>query len=185
MIIRTLNSRDWAAIGKILPAAFAGSPWYENLSHEEVTRRLESIQAKRGLAGLVAEEADVVFGTSLWDTPTILELESERGKALANFATEKSRSASGKQVVLVWARETLVHPKYQGQGVASALKKTFITRLGIEDGFLILTRMREDNRPIIAVNKRLGFNRTGIRTESSQKAGVFHEYWYLEIPAVR
>lgn len=181
MIIRTLNAGDWAAIGEILPAAFAGFPWYENLSPVEVTRRLESMQAKRRTAGLVAEEAGVVLGTSLWDTPMILELESERGEALARFAAERM-STGGRSPKLVWERELLVHPNYQGRSIGTALRMEFINRLAREGNFLVLTRMRDDNLPTIRIAEKMGFSRTGIRVESSQKAGVFHEYWYLKVP---
>jgi hypothetical protein len=43
---------------------------------------------------------------------------------------------------------------------------------------LILTRMRNDNLPILKIADRLGFQRTGIKIPSRQP-GTFHEYWYL------
>ena len=182
MIIRTLNAGDWEAVREILPAAFAGFPWYEDLSSEEVRRRIEIQRTKRGFSGLIAREGGMIVGASWWDSPTFKELGTERGVDLANFAAQKV-SATGSHVTLIWGRETIVDPSYQGRGIASALKKAFVERLSREGGFLVLTRMREDNRPIIAVNKKLGFVPTGIRIKSSQIPSVFHEYWYLEIPA--
>lgn len=182
MIIRTLGSDDWSVLADLIRTAFAGFPWYENLSDEEIVRRVQVYGSKPGLAGLVAEENGEVIGATWWDRPSLSDLESERGEALTEFATGMS-SVSGQALNLVWARETLIHPSCQSLGVATTLKREFVKELSLEGNFLVLTRMRDDNGAIVRINQRLGFRRTGIRIKSSQKAGVFHEYWFLEIPA--
>jgi len=83
--------------------------------------------------------------------------------------------------LLIWERELIVHPTNQGQGVGSKLRAAFVESVlnHCEKGVLIFTRMRDDNIPVIKIAEKFGFRRTGIRTLSSQKSGVFHEYWYF------
>lgn len=182
MFIRQLQPTDWLAVEPVYRDAFFGFPWQEDLSAGEVRHRLQVMQTKRGAEGIVAVENSRVLGVSLWDMPTIPELQLERGQALAEFAARKMATVTGLTTV-AWERELLVDPKFQGRGVGTALRKAFISLLKREAGFLVLTRMRDDNLPTIRIAEKIRLARTGIRIESSQKAGVFHEYWFLEVPS--
>lgn len=81
----------------------------------------------------------------------------------------------------VWIRDTIVDPSFQGKGIATQIKIEALRKIKEKfPNWIILTRMRKDNFGIIKINERLGFRRTGIQIPSSQKKGIFHEYWSLE-----
>lgn len=167
--------QDGMVIRLIYQNAFAGFPWHETLSDAEVQRRWEDYRSKRGSQALVAERDEAVIGALLWDQPTLDELGIERGETLARFAEEHL----GPNTILVWEREVIVSPAARGQGIGTALRRSFLNRISGTTATLILTRMRDDNLPIIHIAKKLGFLRTGIRVPSSQIPDVSHEYWYL------
>lgn len=175
--IRNLKDGDEIVIQKIYQMAFSGFPWHEDLSSEEVERRWNIQKRKRGFGGLVAEENGEVVGAIWWDLPSLEELRAERGDALAEFTVKIQR---GK--LLIWEREVIVSPQYQGKKIGFQLRVAFIEKISqTTKKALILTRMRDDNIPIIGIAEKLGFLRTGIKVSSSQKSNTFHEYWYLEI----
>lgn len=178
MEIRLLQEKDWESLEKVYKRAFAGFPWYENLSKKEVRHRLDAQETKRGFSGLVAVEGGRVIGGIWWDNPTIAELATERGELLVQFA---SKEIVGYESAVIWERELLVDPDYQGRGIATVLRQSFIGNLCQQGDFLILTRMRDDNIPTIRIAEKLGYRRTGIRVPSSQKSGVCHEFWFLEV----
>lgn len=160
--------------------AFLGKPWFEDLSSEEVNKRLTIQSTRRGFQALVARSLKNEIAGALWfDSPSLEVIESERGTQLAQFAKRYSELG----IPIVWEREVIVDPNFQNQGIATRLRETFLSylRLAYPNGAIILTRMRDDNDTIIAIAKRLGFERTGIATPSSQVYGVNHEYWYKNI----
>ncbi len=165
---------DDIVIGGIIRRAFAGFPWYEQLTEIEVRQRWQKIVSRRGFDCLVAAIGGKVVGFSCWDTPTIEELASERGPKLAKRFQDTVLSG----YLLVWERELVVDPDFQRQGIGMKLRQEFLTKMDHEKlSVLVLTRMREDNLPTIKIAERLGFQRTGILIPSSQKPGVCHEYW--------
>lgn len=173
-MIREYREEDRMAVEEVYRLAFAGPPWYEQLSSEEVARRWQKCVSERGFGCLVAEIAGQVIGFTCWDEPTLAGLAQERGEALANFAAKRNRP-------VVWFRETCVDPSRQGEGVARRLKDAVVLYVsGTKRSYLALTRLRDDNTRIIRLNESLGFQRTGIRVPSSQVSGLFHEYWYQE-----
>lgn len=176
MKIREFHEEDVTKIQSIYQEAFKGFPWYENLSIEEVNRRWKMQSDKPGSNCLVAEIGQEIVGATWWDRITREQLLNERGEALVEFV----KGFSGCD--LVWLRETCVSPKFQGQGIAYALKQEVIEILGKSKKLiLVLTRMREDNIGIISINTNLGFKQIGIKVPSSQIEGLFHEYWYKKI----
>lgn len=173
-MIREYREDDLVAVEEVYRLAFAGPPWHEQLSEEEVARRWQKCISERGFGCLVAEIGGQVIGFTCWDEPTLAGLAKERGQALADFAARRGRP-------VVWLRETCVAPDYQGQGVARRLKSAVVLNVsGMARSYLALTRMRDDNTGIIRLNELFGFRRTGIRVPSSQVPGLFHEYWYQE-----
>lgn len=177
MNIRKFAEKDTLSVQVIYRLAFASFPWYEDLSNEEIEKRWKIQQAKPGFECLIADEHNEIVGAIWWDKPTIDELCFERGEPITQFAKQKKRMGN----LLIWVRESIVSPIHQGRGVGSQLRVAFLESVlnRCEKGVLILTRMRDDNLPIIKIAKKSGFLRTGIRTPSSQKSGVFHEYWYF------
>lgn len=173
--IRQLCESDSGAILELYREAFAGPPWNETLPDAELTCRWFTALAKTGFGCLVAEEARQIIGATWWDILTLEVLRQERGDALVEFAKTHQPEK------LVWLRETMVLPGYQNQGVARQLKTVALTSIcsSNKQPILILTRMREDNLPIIYLNQNLGFKKTGLHVQSSQKADTQHEYWYL------
>ncbi len=177
MKVRDYKQSDRSEIELVYRQAFAGPPWHEQLSGEEVARRWQACSSRRGFSGLVAEAAGQVIGFTCFDTPTLPELEQERGEVLAKFA-----SASGQERV-VWIRETCVAPEFQGKSLARVLKEAAWARLcNSQESVIVLTRMRDDNTRIIHLNETLGFRRTGIRLPDRLISGVFQEYWYRLVP---
>lgn len=173
IVIREFLEKDVLSIQTIYREAFKGFPWFENLTDEEVQIRWQRQSTKKCFSCVVAEVDERLVGATWWDTISPEQLLVERGIRLADFV------GNFYGFDLVWLRETCVRPKYQGQGIAQALKLAVIGKLAIlNKPILLLTRMREDNLPIISINRKLGFKRTGIKVPSSQIAGVYHEYWY-------
>lgn len=175
MQIRNYKKKDEKEIMRIYQKAFAGFPWFENLSGEKVKKRWNSNKSKKGFKCLVVEERNRIVGATWWDEPALEELRIERGDRLADFVQKKETR------FITWIRETCVDPLFQGKGVGRRLKYRAIEKIKSSKlHHVILTRLRDDNSPIIRLNSLLGFQRTGIRMPSSQKESVFHEYWYLE-----
>jgi len=172
-MIRTYHEADRAVVQAIYQAAFAGPPWYEQLTKEEVARRWERCTSRRGFDCLVAEIERQAIGFTCWDRPTISELTAERGAELGGFV-----EASG-AVAIIWWRETCVLPAFQKRGIATSLKESIWGWWRLASSpTIVLTRMRQDNAYIIRRNELLGFKSTGIKVPSSQVPGLFHEYWY-------
>lgn len=177
MNIREYKAEDSGGVQEVYRRAFAGPPWCEQLSDEEVARRWQFCLTRRGFSCLVAEMIGQIIGFTCFDTPTLLELEQERGEALAKFT-----SASG-QKQIVWIRETCVTTKFQGKSLARVLKEVAWARLcNSQTSTIVLTRMRDDNIRIIHLNETLGFRRTGIRMPDRLVPSVFQEYWYRKVP---
>jgi L-amino acid N-acyltransferase YncA len=173
--IRDFRWTDVIAIHRAYQGAFAGFPWYETLSDAEVQRRWESYMSKRGFRVLVAEWFGEVVGALLWDAPILDELRVERGEILARFAERHL----GFKTLLIWEREVFVSPDAQRKGIGTELRRSFLDRMRETATTLILTRMRNDNLPIIHIARMFGFSPTGIKTPSSQAPGVSHEYWFM------
>ncbi len=115
---------------------------------------------------------------SWYDTPTLDELEKERGRPLRVFCEEKIEETKLEKII--WQREILISPEFQGKDIGSHLKglmnRHHQENANNHGSSIVLTRMRDDNHGIIKMNKDGGMNRTGIRMKSS--SGSYHEYWY-------
>lgn len=190
--------------------AFAGFPWFENLSDEEIHARWKTYCTKRDFTCLVAREHTrttegiriQVVGAIWWDVITLENLEKERGKQLAEFARktlrtideeehQKSRGQWSVYPFPIWERDLIVRPSHQNQGIGKNLRASFLAKsitllmgestFGRCNSLLILTRMRDDNLPTLKIAEKLEFQRTEIRAPSSQKLDTFHEYWFKRV----
>lgn len=172
MDIRDLIASDLIELKRIYKEAFAGFPWYESLTEAEIEHRFSYYP----FDGLVATHNDLVVGAIWWDVLTIEQLKQARGEEMAKFAQTFSYE------YLMWEREVMVSPQHQGQGIGLAIRQEFLKRVRVRHkSVLILTRMRDDNLPIIKIAECCGFLRTGIKTPSSQVPGLNHEYWYKDV----
>lgn len=166
------------SIAAVYQRAFAGFPWFENLSDAEVRRRMTDSSSKTGFQAFIEKGPNGEVVGALWyDTPSLEQLSLERGQQLAD--TAKVICQENNLNNIIWEREVIADPLFQRRGIATGLRTTFLLHLAntFPGGALILTRMRDDNIGIIKVAEKLGYTRTGIRLPSSQLAGVFHEYW--------
>jgi GNAT superfamily N-acetyltransferase len=169
-----MQESDVQLIIAVYKAAFAGFPWFEDLSISAVQLRWESYVSKAGFECFVFKTNDSLAGAIWWDLPSINHLRQERGDELANFYRDKFASRS-----LIWERDLIVSPSFQGQGIATQLRRYFIAYIeSIHRSVVILTRMRNDNIGTIKIAEKLDFKRSGIRIPSSANPGIFHEYWY-------
>ncbi len=166
-------------VAALLRLSFAGAPWFEDLSEQEALARIESYIQKPGFDAILSLGQSGVIAAGLWyDIPSLEQLSTERGAALADFAaiTLDEEGAEG----VVWEREVVVSPDFQGRGLATQLRGEFLRTVATTtaSSALMLTRMRDDNAAIIAVAEKFDYERTGIRMPSSQNPDVSHEYWY-------
>lgn len=158
---------------------FRGFPWFEDsLTVGEVMRRLESQFGKPGLRMFLLENKESEIVAAGWfDTPTLEDIEVERGAQLRSFA--EGIMSLNKVAALIWEREVLVKPIYQGFGLGTKIRTGMINFIDKKfPSAIILSRMRDDNFPIIRIAEKLNFKRTGITKPSSQRPEVNHEYWF-------
>ena len=170
-------------IAELIKLTFAGHPWYEDLSDEDALSRVDECILKPGFGAFIVIEDDLPIAGLWYDTPSHDELRAERGQEIIDFI--KEINSQHELNAIIWARESVVHPTYQGKGLASKLRQDFLNHVAktSEGNTLVLTRMRDDNGPILSVAKKFGYERTGIRMPSSQKPDVSHEYWYKLVEA--
>ena len=111
-------------VALVYKKAFAGSPWFEDLSDVEVRARLQKNSSKNGFQAFIAEGQNGEVAGALWcDMPTIEELATERGQELASFAVKTCNESNLHNIV--WEREVLVDPLFQRQGIATRLRVAF------------------------------------------------------------
>lgn len=181
-----IEERSVQELALIYRRSFAGHPWFEELSEEESLKRILAQVMRPGFRVWVERGSNGRIAGATWiDELTLEALGVERGEALKSFAQGLAETARLSSIV--WIRETIVAPEYQGRGVATRLKEGLMQFLGSNylKGVLVLTRMRDDNYGIIKVNERFGLRRSGIRVRSSQIQGLFHEYWYKVVEPAR
>lgn len=175
MIVRRYCSGDEASIKFIYRACFSGSPWNQDVTEEETEARWKDHSSRPGFICLVATKCQKIIGASWFDVISHEILAQERGSELMRFVT-----SIGSTLPVVWIRETIVAPEFQGQRIASRLKECVM--LEIKECLapvILLTRMRDDNTKIVCANEKLGFKRTGIKVASKATQGLLHEYWCL------
>jgi len=189
-MIRRMEREDLEQVKEIYGKAFAGNPWYEDLTREEIGRRCQSIGPNY---------EDVVWVDGNPDSPRVVgalwsnvlyvnDLRHKRaGNDLAEFAvkhihdTHPVWSANPEFWTLHWETAVIVDPEFAGKHIATFLRMEFLDKLRTTRRKLILTRMRDDNLAIIKIAENLEFARTGIKVPSSQKPNINHEYWYKEV----
>lgn len=165
-------------VQELVRDAFSGFPWYETLDDAELNRRWLSFVARPGFTGLIAladDESDEVMGGIWWDDTSPTLLATERGPELADFAFQQMVQRG---LSLVWERDLAVFRRYQGQGVGRILRSAFLEEMSNQKKRGVLTRMREDNEPVLKLARGLGFQPTGIFVSCSVKADTCHQYWY-------
>lgn len=77
----------------------------------------------------------------------------------------------------VYYGATAVRRSWQGKGVATALKENALKRIThLYPGYVLVTRMRSDNKHIIRINQTRGFVPCGIIETTAE--GVRDEWWF-------
>jgi len=181
LVIRKLSQEDLSRVEVIYRRAFAGFPWFETLTHDEVMKRLVPLFAKPGFTGLLGvEEASIgPFGMAVhWhDFTTVSNIQAERGTELAQWIMDRFP----RDQFLIWERELIVDPLYQRMGHATALRRAFLEQLkSYQTPCLVLTRIREDNIGSIKSAEAIGMKDTGVTVPASQKP-LLHHYWSLQV----
>lgn len=177
METRVFEAQDAAAVFQVYVRAFAGFPWFEELSGETVAGRWRDDSQRDGFHCLVAIRDENVVGAIWGDTPGLGGVREERGGAIAHFASGKVAGRT-----LVWIRDLIVDPASQGRGIGTELRKGFVSSLVSKLGAVVfLTRHHPDNEPVIRISRRLGFQPSGILVPSVKFPGVHHEYWWLVV----
>ncbi|MBI5645092.1 hypothetical protein HY970_03260 [Candidatus Kaiserbacteria bacterium] len=169
--LRPIDQTSYDDLVQMYKESFSGFPWFEDLSHSEVEARVSKHMGQRGFAGILGSVDNEPVGASWWNTPTLAELAEEKGPEVARFATSYAHHH------LVWERELLVRPRYQGRGYSLPLRKAFLASLEL-GRTLVLTRMRDDNVGTLKTGEAVGFRPTSIVTPS-KKEGAFHRVYYL------
>ena len=176
--IRLMQDEDLEQVLAVYKRAFAGLPWHEDLSDEEVLRRWEEAFSLPGFRCFVAidEDTDKLVGAH-W--MSFARLEAERGTNLWLWVHRQMERMSQFGCLIIWERELVVDPKFSRQGIGTLLRKSFLKekqKMAIPN--LILTRLREDNIGSIKPAEQLGFQKTGIQKPASEEP-FMHDYWYL------
>lgn len=176
MDIRPFCDKDLFQILEVYRKAFGGFPWYEELSSQEILGRWNFQSTRPGFTCFIADLDGKIVGGIWWDRPTKESLLDERGELLVSFI---KGSHSDKD--LVWERELLVDPLHSRKGIATRLRMHFVedVKRTLPCEQIVLTRMRDDNIPILRIADKIGYQRTGIKMPCSIKPEVQHEYWFL------
>lgn len=173
-IVRPLKETDVLPLQIITGRAFAGYPWFEELSEDTLRQRWETQSRLPGFCCLVCEnDAGELVGGHWSDESSLTSLVAERGQALADWAGKNAHCSP-----ILWERELVVDPEFQNRGFGKLLRGEFLRRA--EERFvhaLILTRLREDNFPSIKGALFHGYRKTGLSVPASQKP-LRHWYWY-------
>lgn len=179
MRIRTYVPDDLGAVQMLYIDAFAGFPWFENLTHEEIEQRMASDLSKDTFTCLVGEVDEEIVATSWGICLDLDELALERGQDLCDAIAEHAY-----QRRLFWERELIVHPKVQGQGLGGKIRTRFLDHVAeLFAPALLLTRMRDDNVGTLKIAMRLGFEPTGITRPAIEKPGAIHQFYMKKIEA--
>lgn len=178
MLIRPFRQKDVPEILIAYKEAFEGFPWNQTLEEDLVAGVWNDHSNRPGFACVVGTVDDSIVAMAWWDTPSVDELRLERGEELVAFA----RGLNAPPRPIVWEREVLVRPIYHGHGFGREIRVRAheIIRSGYPNA-LVLTRMRDDNTPILSIGTKMGFARTGIRMPSRNPTTA-HEYWFLDEP---
>jgi len=189
--IRSFEEKDAGAIRFAYKQAFAGAPWFENLTDEQVMERWLKCYRHFGFAALVAFEHENLVGSHWRELMNVAEVAATWGNGLGRFAFDFLRRQAPCPPELmtvhpggdiIWERHLSVLPTAQGKGVGTMLRRAFIERLSREPGnFLVLTRMRADNAASIRTAEKIGFVRTGVVMSSRSTPGVNHEFWFRHV----
>lgn len=174
-----LSHINFRVLVDIYIGAFSGYPWFETNSTENITQIIEKNAQKKGFTIFCLEDKNNnLIGASWFDTPSLDELETEKGVAIRTFSENKMKEEG--LHTLIFVRDTIVKPDQQGKGVASYLKDTYLKFIQetFTDGVLLITRHKDDNFAIIKTSEKRGFLRSGVRMPSKQDQNVFNEYWY-------
>ncbi len=167
--------------------AFLEGVWKENLSDEEITRRLTKNFSGDFKGYWYVDHDGLLACTSWYQFVDLSFIRQEKGDQLADFSQQILTNFDTS--IIVWHAETITHPLYWRQGLAKQAKQQVMRDLDqfsrLHNSVLVLTRMRDDNRSIIAINQELGMKRTGIRMFCTTDPGnpeKMHEYWYKILP---
>lgn len=160
--------------------AFKYGVWEEDLSIETVISRLEKNFSGKYKGFFLYDKGEVCIGASWYEFVNPEWLYINKYPKLAEFAENYIEFNS--LGACIWQAETMVHPDFQNQGIASFLKQKIddSLRSGSKqtNGAFVCTRLREDNSHIIKINLKYGFQRTGITMPCSLKPETNHEFWY-------
>ena len=166
--------------------AFKEGVWKEDLSYEEIAKRLSKSFATNFHGLWLIDIDNKLVATSWYQFMNLKVLRKEKGAILTRFA---KKICTEKYIhFIVWHTETITHPNYKSQGLGSLLKKYIFEDLETiakrYEPILLLTRMEDDNKAIIKINEELGLKRTGIRmpcTTAPTDPNKYHEFWYKVI----
>lgn len=154
--------------------------WNEDLSVESVVGRLENCFSRDFRGYFLFDTGEICIGASWYEYVNLDWITKNKGAELADFIAQKMSSHNLGQII--WQTETLVHPDFKDQGLATQLKtiidqdlQALSSPLG---GVIAATRMRDDNIGILKVNSRLQYQKTGIRMPCNLDPDISHEYWY-------
>ncbi len=176
MVIRELRNGEERDVQRVCQEAFSGFPWFLAMTDEYISNRWNSCSKHSGFHCVVAEIDGSIVGACWFCEMGNEEIEAEKGKALRGFAEAYQISCPR-----IWIDATVVNPRFQGQGLAKAIKMWILELIrSSHPQALLLTRMRDDNVGIIRINEEVGFRRTGIRIPATGSVHL-HEYWYLAI----
>ncbi|KKR07301.1 MAG: hypothetical protein UT32_C0013G0020 [Parcubacteria group bacterium GW2011_GWC2_39_14] len=177
MLIQPLVPERKEAVARVYQAAFAGFPWFEDLTFGEVMARLDPLFEKPGFTGMVMFYGDDIVGAHWHDILSLQQLRADRSNDLAQWVIDNGHSDK----LLIWERELIVHPEFQCQGRAYVLRQAFLKKLiAYKTPLLVLTRLREDNIGSIKSAERIGMTDTGVTKPASQ-APLKHHYWALTV----
>ena len=172
-----LLSWHMVRVAQIYQAAFAGYPWFEPLTIEEVLQRLEPLFVKPGFTGCVVVGDGRIVAAHWHDIISIGQLRKDRGDELAQWVIGNGYDEG----LLIWERELIVDPEYQRKGLAHQLRNEFLQHLiGYRTPLLVLTRLREDNFGSIKSAQTINMFDTGVTKPASQ-APLKHHYWALTV----
>lgn len=118
-------------------------------------------------------------------TPNVTGYVAKRGEEILGFVRLIRSSEEGTWHSGYWLYTLIVRPRYRGMGIGEALTRRVIDQSRVEGASELCLCVFEDNRPAIALYRKLGFARVSLPAVEETLADDVEKYGRQRVPFVK